>query len=142
MKKRIVTLLLTLTILGLAAGCGEKKSEEDKKETTKTEQAAEEEFVLTNQEGKVVAADVENLADYITLGEYKNLEVEEKFPKQKITDEDVENSIHYNMLRAVKQVEVTQDRPVKNEDTVNIDYTGYMDGKEFEGGSAKGENLL
>ena len=142
MKKRIVTLLLTLTILGLAAGCGEKKSEEDKKETTKTEQAAEEEFVLTNQEGKVVAADVENLAEYITLGEYKNLEVEEKFPKQKITDEDVENSIHYNMLRAVKQVEVTQDRPVKNEDTVNIDYTGYMDGKEFEGGSAKGENLL
>ena len=59
-----------------------------KKKPQRQNRQREEEFVLTNQEGKVVAADVENLADYITLGEYKNLEVEEKFPKQKITDEE------------------------------------------------------
>ena len=66
MKKKMVILLLTLGILGMAAGCGDKKADTDKKEETA------EEFVLTNDDGKVVAVDVENLEDYITLGEYKN----------------------------------------------------------------------
>lgn len=135
MKKKIVTLLLALCILGMTAGCGEKKTDTDKTEKTA------EEFVLTNEDGKVVAVDVDNLDDYITLGEYKNLEVEES-PKTEVTDEDVDSSIHYALLNQYTQVEVTEDRAVQNEDTVNIDYTGYMDGKEFDGGSATGADLL
>ena len=129
MKKKMVILLLTLGILGMAAGCGDKKADTDKKEETA------EEFVLTNDDGKVVAVDVENLEDYITLGEYKNLTVEES-PKTEISDEDVDSSIHYMLLNQYEQVEVTEDRAVQKEDTVNIDYTGYMDGEEFEGGKA------
>ena len=30
---------------------------------------------------------------------------------------------------------------LQKEDTVNIDYTGYMDGEEFEGGSATGDDF-
>ena len=135
MKKKMVILLLTLGILGMAAGCGDKKADTDKKEETA------EEFVLTNDDGKVVAVDVENLEDYITLGEYKNLTVEES-PKTEISDEDVDSSIHYMLLNQYEQVEVTEDRAVQKEDTVNIDYTGYMDGEEFEGGSATGDDLL
>lgn len=135
MKKKIVILLLSLGILGMAAGCGDKKADTDKKEETA------EEFVLTNDDGKVVAIDVEHLEDYITLGEYKNLTVEES-PKTEVSDEDVDSSIQYMLLNQYEQVEVTEDRAVQKEDTVNIDYTGYMDGEEFEGGSATGSDLL
>ena len=34
MKKKMVILLLTLGILGMAAGCGDKKADTDKKEET------------------------------------------------------------------------------------------------------------
>ena len=135
MKKRTAMLLLSLSLLTLAAGCGTK--EED---STKTEETAQEEsFELTNDEGKVVAADIENLEEYVTLGEYKNLEVEEA-PKQKITDEYLEEYIH-NVMVSQTPVEVTEDRAVQEDDTVNIDYTGYMDGETFDGGSAEGTDL-
>ena len=135
MKKRTAMLLLSLSLLTLAAGCGTK--EED---STKTEETAQEEsFELTNDEGKVVAADIENLEEYVTLGEYKNLEVEEA-PKQEITDEYLEEYIH-NVMVSQTPVEVTEDRAVQEDDTVNIDYTGYMDGETFDGGSAEGTDL-
>lgn len=62
-------------------------------------------------------------------------------PKAAVTDEEVENSIHYTLMTGYDQVEVTEDRAVQQDDTVNIDFTGYMDGEEFDGGSAQGEDL-
>ena len=140
MKKKMVILLLTLGILGTAMGCGEKKDKTEDKEGTKTEQSSQEDFKLTNKDGKVVAVDVDNIENYITLGEYKNLQVTEA-PKAAVTDEEVENSIHYTLMTGYDQVEVTEDRAVQQDDTVNIDFTGYMDGEEFDGGSAQGEDL-
>lgn len=136
MKKKIVTVLLAVSMCCLAAGCGDKK--ETKKEETKTEQAAQEEFVLTNAEGKVVAVDEKNMEKYVSLGEYKNLEVSVE-PKEEITDEKVEESIRNQLLYQYDKVEVTEDRAVQEGDTANIDFTGYLDGKEFEGGA--GENF-
>lgn len=140
MKKKMVILLLTLGILGTAIGCGEKKDKAEDKETTKTAQSSQQDFKLTNKDGKVVAVDMDNIEDYITLGEYKNLQVTEA-PKASVSDEEVDNSIYYSLMTAYDQVEVTEDRAVQKDDTVNIDYTGYMDGEEFEGGSAKGSDL-
>ena len=84
--------------------------------------------------------DVENIEDYVKLGEYKNLEVTEQ-PKPEVTEEVLENNIHYLLVNNYKPVEVTEDRAVQQDDTVNIDYTGYMDGKEFEGGADTGADL-
>lgn len=140
MKKKMVILLLTLGILGTAIGCGEKKDKAEDKETTKTAQSSQQDFKLTNKDGKVVAVDMDNIEDYITLGEYKNLQVTEA-PKASVSDEEVDNSIYYSLMTAYDQVEVTEDRAVQKDDTVNIDYTGYMDGEEFEGGSAKDSDL-
>lgn len=140
MKKKMVVLLLTLGILGTAMGCGDKKDKADEKEGTKTEQSSDEDFELTNKDGKVVAVDVEDLENYITLGQYKDLQITEE-PKSEVTDEEVENSIQYALMTNYDQVEVTEDRAVQENDTVNIDFTGYMDGEEFDGGSAQGEEL-
>lgn len=135
MKKKLAILLLAIGILGMAAGCGK-----DKEESKKTEDSKQAEEALTNEEGLVVAVDVENIEDYVKLGEYKNLEVSEQ-PKPEVTEEVLENNIHYLLVNNYKPVEVTEDRAVQQDDTVNIDYTGYMDGKEFEGGADTGADL-
>lgn len=135
MKKKLAILLLAIGILGMAVGC-----DKDKEESKKTEDSKQAEESLTNEEGHVVAVDVENIEDYVKLGEYKNLEVSEQ-PKPEVTEEVLENNIHYLLLNNYKPVEVTEDRAVQQDDTVNIDYTGYMDGKEFEGGADTGADL-
>lgn len=134
MRKKWFICALAVGILGLAAGCGSK--EESSSKDTETE-----EFVLANKAGYVVAVDVDNLEDYITLGNYKNLAVEEE-AKKEVTDEETEENIRLQMVRNYAPVEVTEGRAVAADDTVNIDYTGYMDGETFDGGSAQGYDLI
>ncbi len=98
----------------------------------KTETSAEDTAVDTNSKGKVVAVDVDDISKYVKLGDYKNLEVTET--KTEITDADVEDYISQQLT--YKAEEITEDRPVQENDTVNIDYTGYLDGEAFDGGSA------
>lgn len=133
MKKRLAIILLALGVLGMFTGCN--KDKENKKEES------QQEVSLVNEKGLVVAADVENIEDYVKLGEYQNLEISEA-PKQEVTEEVLENNIHYLLLKKYKPVEVTEDRAVQQDDTVNIDYTGYMDGEAFEGGADTGADLL
>ena len=95
---------------------------------------------MLNSEGLVVAVDVDDLENYITLGEYQNLTVEES-PVEETTDEDVDAYIERQMIGNYSPVEVTEDRPVQENDTVNIDYAGYQDGEAFDGGTAQDQNL-
>lgn len=132
MKKKLAIILLALGVLGMFTGCN--KDKENKEES-------QQEVSLVNEKGLVVAADVENIKDYVKLGEYQNLEISEA-PKQEVTEEVLENNIHYLLLKKYKPVEVTEDRAVQQDDTVNIDYTGYMDGEPFEGGADTGADLL
>lgn len=132
MKKKLAIILLALGVLGMFTGCN--KDKENKEES-------QQEVSLVNEKGLVVAADVENIKDYVKLGEYQNLEISEA-PKQEVTEEVLENNIHYLLLKKYKPVEVTEDRAVQQDDTVNIDYTGYMDGEAFEGGADTGADLL
>lgn len=132
MKKKLAIILLALGVLGMFTGCN--KDKENKEES-------QQEVSLVNEKGLVVAADVENIEDYVKLGEYQNLEISEA-PKQEVTEEVLENNIHYLLLKRYKPVEVTEDRAVQQDDTVNIDYTGYMDGEAFEGGADTGADLL
>ena len=57
-----------------------------------------------------------------------------------VTDADVDKDIDATRERIAEKVEVT-DRPAQMKDVVNIDFVGKVDGKEFEGGSAKGYDL-
>ena len=72
-----------------------------------------------------------------TLAQYKGL----KFEKQpvKVTEEDVKTAIDRELLRASRLVETKQ--PVKNDDYVTLDFDGYVDGKQFDGGKAENYQL-
>lgn len=139
MRKKLAVLLLSMSILGLGAGCSGKE-ETDTENTQNTAQETEEESVV-NSEGLVVAVDVDNLEDYVTLGQYQNLTVEEE-PKEEVTQEDVDDYVERQLIYNYAPVEVTQDRAVQENDTVNIDFTGYMDGETFSGGSAQDQDLI
>lgn len=73
----------------------------------------------------------------IKLGEYKNLKIKKE--KAKVTKEEIEKEIEN--LRA-KYAEITvkdENAKIEEKDTAVINFKGYVDGKELEGGS--GENF-
>ena len=75
----------------------------------------------------------------VTLGEYKNLEVE--IEKQKVTDEEVDARIREDQDKASRTIDV-EDRPVAEGDTVQLDYAGTVDGVAFDGGTAENQTLV
>ena len=74
----------------------------------------------------------------VTLGEYKNLTVE--IDHQVVTDADVDAKLESERQKQSREVEVL-DRPVEEGDTVNLDYSGSVDGVKFDGGTAEGQTL-
>lgn len=85
----------------------------------------------TTSEEKIIV----NAEDYVTLPEYKAIEVEVE--PIHITDEDISRYITDNMLDSY----IIKDRPVQIGDIANIDYIGKKDGVAFEGGTAEGYDL-
>ncbi|GAA3724719.1 trigger factor [Salinicoccus jeotgali] len=74
----------------------------------------------------------------VKLGEYKGLEAEEL--DTEVSDEDVQKEID-NMLEAHADMVVKEEGSVENGDVVNLDFDGYVDGEQFEGGKADGYEL-
>ena len=89
-------------------------------------------------EDKVVLSAVIPVKPEIKIGAYKGLEIK-KF-EYNVTDEDVEKEVGKIAYRESKTVDVT-DRPCKSGDTVNIDFSGSVDGEKFAGGTAEGYDL-
>ncbi|HHX22392.1 MAG TPA: trigger factor [Thermoanaerobacterales bacterium] len=75
----------------------------------------------------------------VILGEYKNLSVEKEVVN--ITDEDVQKELKTMQDKNARLVSV-ENRPVEDNDTLSIDFEGFMDGEPFEGGSAKNYTLV
>ena len=79
--------------------------------------------------------------DNITLKGYKGIEVPKVDDAEEVTDEQVEQMIQYNLKQNAETEEV-KDRVVESGDTVDINYNGKMDGKEFDGGTAENQQLV
>lgn len=113
MNKKAITMLTALLAAGILAGCG---SDADK------------------------ALKDMNVDKYVTIGEYKGLEV----TTDPIVVDDSElqslvDNVYYNNFK-LENGGIT-DRAVENGDIVNIDYEGKKDGVAFEGGTAQGSIL-
>ena len=77
--------------------------------------------------------------EYVTVTQYKGLEVS-KVEKTEVTDDQVEQAIQTNLQSPAEKVPVT-DRAAEMGDWVNIDFTGYLDGVAFDGGTAQAQDL-
>lgn len=106
MKKRLLTVIILTGLAAFLTGCGD-----DSKKAWLYEI---------------------NTADYVTLGEYKGIEVTQAEPV--VTDEERDSFISYSL-------KLNPDRSVKEGDMLDIDYVGTKDGTAFEGGSASGATL-
>lgn len=71
------------------------------------------------------------------LAQYKGL----TFTKEevKVEEKDIEEAIRRELLRASRLVETN--KPVKVDDYVTLDFDGYVDGKQFQGGKAENYQL-
>ncbi|WP_105992282.1 trigger factor [Staphylococcus chromogenes] len=74
----------------------------------------------------------------VELGDYKGLEIEKQ--DTELTDEEVETTINQR-LEAMADMVIKEDGKVEEGDTVNLDFDGYVDGEQFEGGQADGYDL-
>ena len=75
-------------------------------------------------------------SDYVTLGKYKNIEVEKS-----VSDSDVQSALD-SMIAAGDEKEVkSSDTLVKKNQLINFDYEGKVNGKAFDGGTAESQFL-
>ena len=72
------------------------------------------------------------------IGDYDGIEEERELTP--VTDEDVQKELERVQQRNSRTVEVT-DRAAAIDDTANIDYTGYIGDKKFDGGEGKAYDL-
>ncbi len=79
-----------------------------------------------------------NISDYIVLGEYKGLEID---MTPECTEEDIDDAITELLYENMIINEIT-DRAAQNGDSVNIDFAGFLDGVQFDGGTAEGYSLV
>lgn len=75
----------------------------------------------------------------VKLGQYKGIEIEKK--EYPVTDEDVEKEL--SRLRDANARMVTvEGRPAKEGDMLILDYKGFVEGEQFEGGTAENQPLV
>lgn len=140
MKKKMLAVLLTVAVSMTAVACGDKASEEQDTETAKETTETAQQDTTAAEAVTAVGGYMKDLnaEDYVTLGEYKGVEVTLDEPE--ITDEYLDDYIEYVQQNNAVSTPVT-DRAVEMGDVVNIDYVGKIDGVAFDGGSAQGSDL-
>lgn len=149
MKKKIALVMMMMATAGFSlSGCGD----EDKTATQESVSAVESTTETASASNTAAANTIDtstlntegslsglNCADYVTIGEYKGLEVSVKEPV--VTDEDVDTTINDYISYYMSEENLITEGSVKEGDTVRIDYVGTKDGVAFDGGTAEGYDL-
>ena len=128
MKKRIVSLLLAVVTVAL---------------------------VLTGCATKLY--DYSSYKEYLKLGKYEGIEIQLSYIENGMAEkyheavESADSAAKEDKDKVIKKTEyksATENKPLiedltyTQKDTLNIDFVGKIDGKEFEGGSSKGYSLV
>ena len=75
---------------------------------------------------------------YITVGDYKGLSFDKV--DASVSKKEIKAEIQ-NRVEAAATTETVKKGTVKDGDTISVDYVGKIDGKEFDGGSAKNTSI-
>jgi len=149
MKKKGIAILFCALLL--CTSCGAKKEEltvsgsESANETTEgvldnsANESEEKTDSSTEEADSATTPEVIDYNQYVTLGEYKNFNM--SLEVAEITEEEIESYIDYALENTTQEKEVT-DRTAALGDTLNIDFEGYVDDNQFEGGTATGYSIV
>lgn len=96
------------------------------------------EFDIVSMEGDPVLSALVYVKPEVKIDGYFGIEAERKVAD--VTDDEVNAEIDRMRERNARNVEIT-DRAAQNDDIVNIDYKGEIDGVAFDGGTAEGQDL-
>ena len=141
MKRKIIVLMLCLSVGTLAfTSCGKKdKSDSSSVSTSEDSSSASgddsssESSSIPEDDG-IPIEDEEDVLACLELGQYRGLEVEKTVTT--VTDQEVEDVITSNYSNTT-----VTDEPCQEGDTVYISYEGKMNGEAFEGGSTEGTSI-
>ena len=91
------------------------------------------------EKGKPIIIKIEvTIKPEVKLGDYKSIEIEKI--EYNVTDEDVDKE-----LKAIQEMNGriidASHREVREKDILTIDYEGYVDGEQFEGGTAEDQKI-
>lgn len=111
--RKISALLIAVMLIGLMAGCG-KSSDKDSTD---------------------IDSVMKNYSKYVELGKYKGVEYTPQ--KTEVTDDMLQYQID-NIKAQYTTTENATEGIATMGDTVNIDYVGYVDGKQFDSGNTEG----
>lgn len=90
-------------------------------------------------EDKFVGTFVVDVYPEVTLGEYKGIEATKE--EANVTEEVVAAEIQTLLDRAAKLVEAEEGYRAQLDDTVTLNFEGFIDGVAFDGGKAEGYSL-
>lgn len=90
-------------------------------------------------EDKFVGTFVVDVYPEVTLGEYKGIEATKE--EANVTEEVVASEIQTLLDRAAKLAEAEEGYRAQLDDTVTLDFEGFIDGVAFDGGKAEGYSL-
>ncbi len=96
------------------------------------------EFDVVSIEDGVVLKAVVSVKPDVKMEGYLGLKAEKK--AKRVLKKDIDEELARVQERNARSVEIT-DRPAANDDIVNIDYAGSVDGVAFDGGTAEGQTL-
>lgn len=80
-----------------------------------------------------------DLSKYVALGDYSGFKL--NTVSDELTEEDFRDAINDIVKSQSTGYEEIKDRATQKGDTLNIDFEGYMDGEQFEGGTAKSQTI-
>lgn len=132
MKKKAVALLLCVSMMMTLNACG--KTNKDNTQGTETVAETETEVIPSS-------ADITyDAGDYVSLGDYMNMEVTLDKDYQ-VTDDMVKNYVNNNVIANYPYYVESDKTVVENGDVANINYEGLLDGEAFDGGTAQDYDL-
>ncbi len=129
MKKKVVALLLVAAMAAVLGACGK---DETKQTSVETEASAEAESGTVQFQASQIEY---NVADYVTLADYNNIQVEVD-DNYTVSDDDVRTYAE-SMIASYPAYKDSDKSTVEDGDTVKIDFVGKIDDEEFDGGSGE-----
>ncbi len=146
MKKKFTILLaLALAVCSLTA-CGDeaKTTESGSISTTElAEPTIEPTVELVKTENDATDLSLLPVEEYVTVGDYKAIEVTVA-PIKELTDEELAEYLQtyfYSDAAAIPADKFAKEGTVQNGDVILLDYSGKLNGEVFEGGTATSQTL-